>query len=220
MLSDVEEIGLIFDPEDLPLDVAAEGRRVALGYSVVLDWSEELGFTGACVELPRLSTRTIDATACVEQLFEQAAAQVATILAHGLTPPPAVRSSAERKMSRPATPGTAVLPSVHEPPTFILHDEAADDLELPTLGQLSRMARSTADQYRIVMHWSDGSYYGTSPEVPAASGFGVTPNGCVDDLRRQLARHVADLIVSNRMPPEPMQDLERRPQPHAPRRAA
>jgi hypothetical protein len=86
-----------------------------------------------------------------------------------------------------------------------------EDVERPTLAQVRRMARWTADQYRIVMHFADGSYYGTSPEVPAASGFGRTPNGCVDDLRRQLARHVTDLIIANEMPPEPMQDRERRP---------
>src|SRR3954468_20111011 len=81
--SDAEAIGLIFDPEDLPLDVAAEGRRVALTYSVILDWAEELGFTAQCAELPRLTARAADATTCVDSLFEQAAATAATILAHG-----------------------------------------------------------------------------------------------------------------------------------------
>src|SRR5688500_13408228 len=144
--SDADEIGLIFDPDDLPLDVAAEGRRVALEYSVVLDWSEELGFTGACVELPRLTARAADATACVDALFEQAAAQVATILAHGLTPPPAARSSATRR-NRPATPGEGVPPSVNDGPTQLtLTNEDDDDLERPTLGQVRRMARWTAYQ--------------------------------------------------------------------------
>jgi predicted RNase H-like HicB family nuclease len=216
--ADADEIGLIFDPDDLPLDVAAEGRRVALAYSVVLDWSEELGFTGACVELPRLTARAVDATACVESLFDQAAAQVATILAHGLTPPSAVRSSATRK-NRPASPGAAVPPSVSDAPTLLtVTDTDDDDLERPSLGQVRRMAQWTAYQYRIVMHYAHGSYYGISPEVPAASGFGRTPNGCVDDLRRQLVRHVTDLIIANQMPPEPIQDREGRPR--QPKRAA
>src|SRR4051794_20464681 len=134
--SKAEEIGLIFDPDDLPLDVAAEGRRVALSYSVLLDWSEELGFTAQCVELPRLTARATNATACVDSLFEQSAATVATILAHGLNPPPAVRSARQRKR-RPKTPGVAILPDIRERPTPITApSKLGDDLAPPTVGQV------------------------------------------------------------------------------------
>jgi predicted RNase H-like HicB family nuclease len=211
--SDSQELGLIFDPDDLPLDVAAEGRRVALSYSVLLDWSQELGFTGHCAELPRLTARATDATSCVNALFEQAAATVATILAHGLNPPPPVRSARLRKR-RPKTPGIAVAPDVREKPTPLASADADrnhEDLVRPGAKQLRRMARWTASQYRVVMHFHEGSYYATSPEIPYASGFGATPNGCVDDLRRQLADFVASMIAANKMPPEPMQDRERRP---------
>lgn len=208
--SAAEEIGLIFDPNDLPLDVAAEGRRVALTYSVILDWSEELGFTGHCAELPRLTSRATDATACVDSLFEQAAATIATVLAHGLNPPPPVRSSRQRKR-RPKTPGVAVPPDVREKPTPLAPGDSDEDLVRPSAGQVRRMAKWTAKQYRVVMHFHDGSYYATSPEIPYASGFGSTPNGCVDDLRRQLVDYVAAMITANRMPPEPLQDRERRP---------
>ena len=219
MSDDSDEVGLIFDPDDLPLDVAAEGRRVALSYSVILDWSEELGFTGQCVELPRLTARAKDATACVESLFKQSAAKLATILAHGLNPPPPVRSARHRKR-RPKTPGVAVPPDIREKPTPLATSPAPaaaaatqDDGELvrPSTKQVQRMARWTASQYRVVMHFHDGSYYATSPEIPYASGFGSTPNGCVDDLRRQLVEYVAAMIAANKMPPEPMQDRERRP---------
>jgi predicted RNase H-like HicB family nuclease len=206
---------LIFDPDDLPLDVAAEGRRIALSYSVILDWSEELGFTGQCAELPRLNTRAADASACVDSLFEQAAATVATILAHGLNPPSPVRSGRQQRKRRPKTPGVAIPPDIREKPTAIapkdLANPADDDLVRPSGRQVRRMAVWTASQYRVVMHFHDGSYYATSPEVPFASGFGKSPNGCVDDLRRQLVDYVASVIAANKMPPEPMQDRERRP---------
>jgi predicted RNase H-like HicB family nuclease len=210
--SDADELGLIFDPDDLPLDVTAEGRRVALSYSIILDWSEELGFTGQCVELPRLTGRASTGTACVESLFEQAAATVATILAHGLNPPPPVRSARQRNR-RPKTPGVAIPPDIREKPTPLPAARVPDDQVLvrPSDRQVRRMAQWTAKQYRVVMHFHDGSYYATSPEIPYASGFGATPNGCVDDLRRQLVDCVAAMIVANRMPPEPLQDRERRP---------
>src|SRR5688572_25462402 len=78
-----EDLGLIFEDADVPLDLQAEARRIALTYRMMVDWSPELGFTALCVELPRLTARAASIDACTESLFEQAAEHVAGRLIQG-----------------------------------------------------------------------------------------------------------------------------------------
>ncbi len=216
---DVQDVGSLFDPADLPADVAAAGRRVARSYRVALDWSQELGFTAVCVELPALTTRAADATPCVEALYDAAAAHVASLLVQGHVAPGALRPAAVRpaRPTLPASGDASAETRLCDTPSFDARfsDAVAFDFgapDAPPIDQLRRMAAWTAAQYRLVLHWSDGTYYASCPEVPFVAGFGRSPGRCAADIRRHLTRHVADVIAANRMPPEPLQEIERRVQ--------
>lgn len=194
-------------PPALPrADVKPDARRVALDYRALLDWSEELGFTAACAELPQVTARSASADQCVQRLYAALADEIARELSHGRRPRPPQSCS----VVRPAHPPTAMR-LVTEQDAGAPGGRPSGDAPIPpTAFQLWRMAKWTAGQYRLVLHARGGAWHATCPEAPDVTGAGRTPGKCVADVRRRLATFVTALIESNQMPPEPLQDVERR----------
>lgn len=197
-----QDLGLIFESADAP--EAAEARRAMAEYRILLDWSEELGFTATCLELRGVSARAADADDCVAALLDSGTAFVASLIRQGGQAPAPIHHRT-RRPQQPAQPlpGRTSRQKHHRAP----QGEAPVP---PSVGQVLRMARWAANEYRIVLHVAEGSYYGTCPEIPSASGFGPTASACVADIRAYLTALVGEMLAKNQMPPEPMQEIERR----------
>ena len=62
-------------------------------------------------------------------------------------------------------------------------------------------ARRTVDQYKIVLEFEAGEWYGHSLELPGAHGDGKTPQAAVKDTREAMISIVAYMLEEGQEPP-------------------
>lgn len=72
-----------------------------------------------------------------------------------------------------------------------------------------KRARELAGQYKIVVDFENGHWYGHGLEMPAVFGDGKTVKGAVSDTREALVSAVAYLLEQGRSPPPPAREGQR-----------
>ena len=70
-------------------------------------------------------------------------------------------------------------------------------------------ARQIVDQYKIVLEFEDGEWYGHGLELPGACGDGKTGSAAVADTREALVTIVAYMIEEGQTPPAPAREGNR-----------
>jgi len=66
-----------------------------------------------------------------------------------------------------------------------------------------RRAREIAEKYQIVVHFSDGDYYGRVLELGNVMNDGKTPAECIENAIDMATTAVAYLIEKGQVPPVP-----------------
>jgi predicted RNase H-like HicB family nuclease len=70
-------------------------------------------------------------------------------------------------------------------------------------------ARALAEQYKIVLEFEDGDWYGHGLEMPGVHGDGKTVQAAVADTREALTGAVAYLLEEGLTPPQPAREGSR-----------
>lgn len=70
-------------------------------------------------------------------------------------------------------------------------------------------AGKLAAQYKLVVWFEDGEWYGRGLEVPDAMNDGKTPEECVRNVRDILTTHLAAMIERGETPPAPSNEQVR-----------
>jgi predicted RNase H-like HicB family nuclease len=87
----------------------------------------------------------------------------------------------------------------------------ANRVERPNPSALHAIAKWTIDRYRIILEGDeDQGFVATSPEMPELLGVAPTASRAASELRWRLEDRVFAILSANRLPPEPLQDVEAR----------
>ena len=70
-------------------------------------------------------------------------------------------------------------------------------------------ARAIVDQYKIIVEFEDGEWYGHGLEFPTAYGDGKTVQAAVADTREALVTGVAYMLEEGQTPPPPAREGNR-----------
>lgn len=70
-------------------------------------------------------------------------------------------------------------------------------------------ARRIAEQYQVVVHFTEGEWYGHGLELPMSMDDGTTVEECVSKTREAMVATVASLLEDGRKPPAPAAAAER-----------
>ena len=70
-------------------------------------------------------------------------------------------------------------------------------------------AKAIVEQYKIVLEFEDGDWYGHGLEIPTAYGDGKTVAAAVADTREGLITAVAYMLEKGQTPPEPAREGNR-----------
>ncbi len=70
-------------------------------------------------------------------------------------------------------------------------------------------ARAIAEQYKIIVEFEDGDWYGHGLEMPMAFGDGRTVQAAVADARESLVTAVAYMLEKGQTPPAPAREGNR-----------
>ena len=70
-------------------------------------------------------------------------------------------------------------------------------------------AKTIADQYKIVLEFEDGDWYGHGLELPGVHGDGKTVQAAVADTREALVGAVAYMLEEGQTPPQPAREGNR-----------
>ena len=70
-------------------------------------------------------------------------------------------------------------------------------------------AKAIAGQYKIILEFEDGDWYGCGLEMPTAFGDGKTPQAAVADTREALVLAVAYMLEKGERPPTPAREGHR-----------
>ena len=169
-------------------------------YRITLDRAEDQTFVARCLELPGPFARAMNADAAVASLREVLAVEVAAMASRGEAPTPLRESEGRlaawmRDLELIPDRGRVALVTVQKPLPSALH----------------AIAQWTIDRYRIVLEEDDvEGFVATSPEMPEVAGYGLTASRAVVDLRERLEERAFRILNDNRIPPEPLQDVEAR----------
>jgi predicted RNase H-like HicB family nuclease len=82
-------------------------------------------------------------------------------------------------------------------------------IDRPFAKSLLAKARAIVDQYKIIVEFEDGEWYGHGLEFPTAFGDGKTAAAAVADTREALITGVAYMLEEGRTPPPPAREGNR-----------
>jgi predicted RNase H-like HicB family nuclease len=82
-------------------------------------------------------------------------------------------------------------------------------LDRPFDKRILAQAKALAAQYKIVLEFEDGDWYGCGLEIPTAFGDGKTPQAAVADTRQALVLAVAYMLEKGDTPPTPAREGHR-----------
>ena len=82
-------------------------------------------------------------------------------------------------------------------------------LDRPFAKRLLAEAQALAGQYKIILEFQDGDWYGCGLEMPTAFGDGKTPQAAVADTRKALILAVAYMLEKGATPPTPAREGHR-----------
>jgi hypothetical protein len=84
-------------------------------------------------------------------------------------------------------------------------------VEKPLPSTMHAIAQWTTDRYRIVLEEDEvEGFVATSPEMPELAGYGLKASSAVADLRARMEEQAFKILNDNRVPPEPLQEIEAR----------
>jgi predicted RNase H-like HicB family nuclease len=82
----------------------------------------------------------------------------------------------------------------------------AKALDRPFEKAVLAKARAIAEQYKIIVAFEDGDWYGHGLEMPTACGDGRTVQAAVADTRESLVTAVAYILEEGQVPPAPARE--------------
>jgi hypothetical protein len=174
---------------------------IAKRYRIALERAEDQTLVARCVELPGPLARGLNVDAVVGLLRGVLAGEVAALLITGSAPTP--RRDSEGTLG--AWLGELELIESKDDVSA-----AEVSVEQPVPSALRAIAQWTVERYRILLEGSEDGFVAMSLELPELVGHGETAGRAVTDVRRRLADRVFELLRGNRVPPEPLQDVEAR----------
>jgi predicted RNase H-like HicB family nuclease len=178
-----------------------QALKIASQYRITLDRAADQTFVARCVEVPGPVTRGLHIEAVVAGLRGLVASEIVALSNSGRRVPKPLRET-EGRMGAWMTD----LELISE-----LTMVARSRVEKPTPSALHAIAQWTIDRYRIVLEGDEADgYVAASPELPEAVGQGRTAMQAAVDLRWRLEERAFSILNANRMPPEPLQDVEAR----------
>ena len=178
-----------------------QALKIASQYRITLDRAADQTFVARCVEVPGPVTRGLHVDAVVAGLRGLVASEIVALSSSRRRVPAPLRET-EGRMGAWMTD----LELISE-----LTMAAPSRVEKPTPSALHAIAQWTIDRYRMVLEGDEAEgYVATSPELPEAVGQGRTAMQAAVDLRWRLEERAFSILNANRMPPEPLQDVEAR----------
>jgi predicted RNase H-like HicB family nuclease len=88
-------------------------------------------------------------------------------------------------------------------------NNAEKALDRPFDKAILAKAKAIVEQYKIVLEFEDGDWYGHGLEMPTAYGDGKTVAAAVADTREGLITAVAYMLEKGQTPPEPAREGNR-----------
>jgi predicted RNase H-like HicB family nuclease len=174
--------------------------QLASRYRVVLDRAEDQTFIATCQELPGPSARSLSVDAVVSMLRRSLVARVRALAATGDAPTP-LRDS-EGPIGAWMTDLELISELVMATPTGV---------ERPNPSAMHAIAKWTIDRYRIILEGDeDQGFVAASAEMPELLGAAPTASRAASELRWRLEDRAFAILSANRLPPEPLQDVEAR----------
>lgn len=98
------------------------------------------------------------------------------------------------------------MPTSARSRTSISRDKA---LDRPFDKAILARAKAIAEQYKIIVEFEDGDWYGHGLEMPLAFGNGRTVQAAVADARESLITAVAYMLEKGQTPPTPAREGHR-----------
>jgi predicted RNase H-like HicB family nuclease len=179
--------------------------QLASRYRIVLDRAEDQTFIATCQELPGPSARSLSVDAVVSMLRRSLVARVRALTATGDAPTPL------RDSEGPIGAWMTDLELISE---LVMATPAG--VERPNPSALHAIAKWTIDRYRIILEGDeDQGFVAASPEMPELLGVAPTASRAASELRWRLEDRAFAILSANRLPPEPLQDVEARQSRHA-----
>jgi predicted RNase H-like HicB family nuclease len=173
--------------------------QLASRYRIVLDRAEDQTFVATCQELPGPSARSLSVDAVVSMLRRALVARVRALLATGDSPTPL------RDSEGPIGAWMTDLELISE----LVMATPADRVERPNPSALHAIAKWTIDRYRIILEGDEEQgFVAASPEMPEIFGVAPTASRAASELRWRLEDRAFAILSANRLPPEPLQDVE------------
>jgi predicted RNase H-like HicB family nuclease len=173
---------------------------LVIRYRIVLERAEDQTLVARCVELPGPCARELNVDAAVDSLRDTLAVEVADLRSRGEAPTPLQESEGRlaawmRDLELLPEPRPKALVTVEKPLPSTMH----------------AIAQWTTDRYRIVLEEDEvEGFVATSPEMPELAGYGLKASSAVADLRARMEEQAFKILNDNRVPPEPLQEIEAR----------
>jgi predicted RNase H-like HicB family nuclease len=181
------------------LTVMLQALKIASQYRIMLDRAADQTFVARCVEVPGPMTRGLHVDAVVAGLRGLVASEIVALSNSGRRVPRPLRET-EGRMGAWMTDLELISEMTMAAPSRV---------ERPTPSALHAIAQWTIDRYRIVLEGDEADgYVATSPELAEVVGQGRTAMQAAVDLRWRLEERAFSILNANRMPPEPLQDVE------------
>jgi predicted RNase H-like HicB family nuclease len=182
--------------------VMLQALKIASQYRITLDRAADQTFVARCVEVPGPVTRGLNIEAVVAGLRGLVASEIVALSNSGRRVPAPLRET-EGRMGAWMTDLELISELTMAAPSRVERSTPPSALHA--------IAQWTIDRYRIVLEGSEpDGYVATSPELPEVVGQGRTSMQAAVDLRWRLEERAFSILNANRMPPEPLQDVEAR----------
>jgi predicted RNase H-like HicB family nuclease len=167
-------------------------------YRIILQ-CEEQEFVATIAEVPSVRARAARASDAIQIARAAATATIAPLLDEGTAPTPLRDSEG---------PLGAWMQELETP---VESAAAPAGMEKPSPEALRSIADWMAGRYRMLLEENDVyGFAATCREFPESIAHGTDACSTVQSLQRQLSEMVYDLLDSNRVPPEPLRDVEAR----------
>jgi predicted RNase H-like HicB family nuclease len=175
--------------------------KLAGRYRISLDRAADQTFVARCVELPGATARGLSVDDLVKSVRAVVGAELMALPSKGRRAPMPLRDI-EGRLGAWMTDLELISEMTMAAPCGVVK---------PLPSALHAIAQWTIDRYRIVLEGDEiEGYVATSPELPEAVGQGQTAMRAAVDLRWQLEERAFAILNANRVPPEPLQDVEAR----------